>query len=163
MNMIVLGALAAMVAAPVAMSAERLTPNEFVMKASEAGTAEVELGKLAAQKAAAADVKAFGQRMVTDHSKAGAELDAIAGKKNLPTVKELNPTHKKALADLSAKSGADFDAAFAKQMVMDHNEAVALFTGASALPDADLAGFAKKTLPTLKEHQQMASHLGMAH
>jgi putative membrane protein len=71
--------------------------------------------------------------------------------------------HKKALEDLRGKSGKEFDTAYAKQMVMDHNEAVTLFTGASALPDADLAAFAKKTLPTLKEHQQMAAHLDAKH
>jgi putative membrane protein len=163
MKTLVVSALTAMVMASAALSADRLTPNEFVMKASEAGTAEVELGKLAAQKATAPDVKAFGQRMVTDHSKAGAELEALAGKKGISPVKELNPMHKKALEDLRGKSGADFDAAFAKQMVMDHNEAVTLFTGASALPDAELSAFAKKTLPTLKDHQQMAAKLGAAH
>ena len=163
MKILVVSALTALVVASVAWSADRLTPNEFVMKASEAGTAEVELGKLAAQKASAPEVKAFGERMVADHTKAGAELEGIAGKKSLPGTKEPNAAHKKALADLRAKSGAEFDAAYARQMVMDHNEAVELFTAASALPDAELSAFAKKTLPTLKDHQQMAGKLGAAH
>jgi len=163
MNMVVLSALATLAVAPSAFSADRMTPTEFATKASEAGTAEVELGKLATEKAAAADVKAFGQRMVTDHTKAGTELQALAAKKGLTVTKELNPMHKKALEDLRGKSGAAFDTAYAKQMVMDHNEAVALFTGAEGLPDAELAAFAKKTLPTLKDHQKMAGHLGMKH
>ena len=35
------------------------------------------MGKLAAQKATNADVKAFANRMVTDHSKSVAELAAM--------------------------------------------------------------------------------------
>lgn len=163
MKLIVLGTLAVLTAAPLAWSAERLTPAEFVMKASEAGAAEVELGKLAADKGAAPQVKNFGQRMVSDHTKADTELQAIASKKGLAGTRQLNAMHMKALEELRGKSSNDFDTAFAKQMVMDHNEAVALFTQASALPDAELAAFARKTLPTLKEHQEMAAHLDMKH
>ena len=42
---------------------------------------------------------------------------------------------------------------------MDHNKAIALFESATKASDPDLAGFAKKTLPTLKEHKQMAEKL----
>src|SRR6478752_7729721 len=125
----------------------KVTASDFVAKASEAGTAEVELGKLASQKGTAPAVRDFGQRMVTDHTKAGSELEAIAGRKSMMP----NAEHKKALEDLRGKSGKEFDAAYAAQMVKDHNEAVALFTAASSLPDSELAGFASKTLPTLRD------------
>ncbi len=39
---------------------------------------EVEMGKVAAQNGQNADVKKFGNRMVTDHSKANNELMALA-------------------------------------------------------------------------------------
>src|SRR5581483_8855131 len=44
--------------------------KHFVRKAAQGGIAEVELGKLATQKASSDEVKKFGQRMVDDHSKA---------------------------------------------------------------------------------------------
>ena len=44
--------------------------------------AEVELGKLATQKASSEDVKKFGQRMVDDHTKANDQLKQIAGNKD---------------------------------------------------------------------------------
>ncbi|MET0280199.1 MAG: DUF4142 domain-containing protein [Steroidobacteraceae bacterium] len=156
-------ALAATVITQSAIAAEPATPDMFVTKASEAGMAEVELGKLAVQKGSSADVREFGQRMVTDHSKAGAELEAIALKKSLAPAKALSPAHAKALMELKAKSGKDFDAAYAQQMVADHKEAVALFTSATSLTDKDLAGFAAKTLPVLKEHQQHSMHLPGTH
>src|SRR4029450_3615638 len=55
----------------------------FVMNAAKGGMAEVELGKLAAEKGSSVDVRNFGQRMVDDHSKAGDELKVIAQRKNI--------------------------------------------------------------------------------
>ena len=57
------------------MMAGAKAPDEtFVVKAARGGMAEVELGKLAVEKAASDEVKKFGQRMVDDHSKASDEL-----------------------------------------------------------------------------------------
>jgi putative membrane protein len=159
MKTLLAGLFAAACMSQAAYSAQSLTPADFVAKASEAGMAEIEFGKLAGQKASAADVKAYGRRMVADHGKADAELKPLAEAKKLPTAKALNAQHQKALESLQQKSGGDFDAAFAKQMVADHNEAVALFSSAEKLPDAELAAFATKTLPTLREHQAEAGKL----
>src|SRR5688500_555593 len=58
------------------------SPDDFMKSAAQGGAAEVELGKLAAQKAADPEVKKFAQMMVSEHSKANAELKTLAGKKN---------------------------------------------------------------------------------
>lgn len=163
MNKVLTGLLAVLVTAHAAHAAETPTPADFVAKASEAGMAEVEKGKLAAQKANAPEIKAYGQRMVTDHTRSGAELQQIATRKGLAPVKALGPKHTKALEELRSKSGAQFDAAFAQQMEADHDEAVALFTSATKLGDEELAGFATRTLPALRDHQQQADHLGAKH
>jgi len=42
------------------------------------GMAEVKLGELAQQKGTSDKVKDFGQKMVTDHSKAGDDLKQVA-------------------------------------------------------------------------------------
>jgi len=49
--------------------------------AAKGGMMEVALGKLAREKGQSADVKKFGERMVTDHSKANNDLKAIAEKR----------------------------------------------------------------------------------
>src|SRR5688572_11197129 len=54
-------------------AAGRSDSQGFVNDMAIAGMAEVELGRMAADRAASADVKAFGQMMVTDHSKANDE------------------------------------------------------------------------------------------
>jgi putative membrane protein len=154
-----MAALIALLAGQAAYCAESLTPATFVAKASEAGMAEIEFGKLATQKGASPAVRAYGQRMVTDHGKADSELKPLAEKKGHPLTKVLNPAHQKALEELRTKTGVEFDKSYHQQMVTDHIEAVALFTAASTLPDPDLAAFASKTLPTLRVHQKDAAQL----
>lgn len=46
------------------------------------------MGKLADQNGQSKDVKSFGKRMVTDHSKANEELQSIAEKKGRQTAKQ---------------------------------------------------------------------------
>ncbi len=55
-----------------------VTDSGFVQMAASGGLAEVQLGKVAQQKATNAEVKQFGQRMVTDHTKANKDLAAAA-------------------------------------------------------------------------------------
>ena len=67
----------------------------FVVETAMVGMAEVELGKLAADKAASGKVKAFGQQMVADHGKAGDELKALAASKQIrcrpPSTRSIRP------------------------------------------------------------------------
>jgi putative membrane protein len=59
----------------------------FMKKAAKGGMMEVTMGKMAEQNGQSDDVKSFGKRMVTDHSKANDELKSIAQQKGvkLPT------------------------------------------------------------------------------
>ena len=129
----------------------------FVSNAGMGGLAEVQMGNLALQKASNADVKAFAQRMVTDHSKANEELSQLAIAKGLALPAELDADHKAALDHLSMLGGAEFDKAYMAHMVEDHEKDVAEFDKAStSASDSDVKGWAGKTLPTLKEHLEQA-------
>src|SRR6187397_994186 len=98
----------------------------FMKKAAKGGTMEVAMGKVAEQNGQSEDVKSFGKRMVTDHSKANDELKSIASKKGVqlpskePTVSwssdkaymdAMVKDHEKDLAEFQeeAKSGSDPD------------------------------------------------------
>jgi len=141
-------------------SKEAVTDEQFVMKASAAGLAEVNLGNLGAQKANNAEVKKFGQRMVDDHTKANKELMTIADKKRFKTAERMDKIHQDAADKLARLQGNEFDREFLRQMVKDHEEAVALFAAkAKDARDEDLKEFAAKTLPTLKEHHKMVQEL----
>src|SRR5947207_15896195 len=52
--------------------------KHFVKEAATGDMAEVELGKLSAQKNSNEQVKAFGQRMITDHGATNDSLKSVA-------------------------------------------------------------------------------------
>lgn len=129
----------------------------WVMKVARGGIAEVELGKLAAEKASSDAVKQFGQRMVDDHSKANEELKALAQSKKITLPTEIGP-EEKALRDRLVKlSGPAFDQAYMKAMLNDHLKDVGEFrTESRSGKDPNVKAWAAKTLPTLEEHLKMA-------
>ncbi|MGA0557333.1 DUF4142 domain-containing protein [Larkinella sp. VNQ87] len=131
--------------------------SEFAVKAASGGMMEVELGKLAAQKAQSPQVKDFAAMMVTEHSKANEELKALTATKNITIPATLSEDHQKHVDDLSKLSGAEFDKEYVKLMVDDHKEDIDLFKEASfGAKDADVKAFAGKTLPTLQKHYDAA-------
>jgi putative membrane protein len=140
----------------------RVTAPEFVKKAGAAGMAEVEMGKLGAQKATNADVKAFAKQMVTDHTKANKELAAVAQTKDLEVPSSPDMMHKGMMKKFESQSAdEDFDRDFMQQMVKDHKAVVELF-GIAARDqtlDPDLRALADKTLPVLQQHMKDAQAL----
>ena len=127
--------------------------SDFMKEAAVGGMAEVEMGKLAATKAANADVKKFAQMMVDDHSKANSDLKALATKKGMTLPTDLDSSHKATMDDLREQAGADFDKAYVEEMVDDHEEDVAKFEDeAKNATDPDIRAFAQKTLPVLQKH-----------
>ena len=125
----------------------------FAMKAAQGGMAEVQLGQLAAQKAGSPDVKAFGQQMVDDHSKANDQLKAVAAQENMTLPATPDPKDQALYTKLQGLSGADFDKAYVKAMVKDHQEDIKEFQKeADKGKDAPIKNFASQTLPVLQQH-----------
>ncbi len=142
---------------PTAVKSSKKMDAVFAKKAAEGGMAEVELGKLAADKGTAPEVKAFGQRMVDDHSKANDQLKGIAGQESITLPTDLNAKDKAEKARLSKLSGAAFDRAYINHMVMDHKQDIADFKKeATSGQDDAIKNFAAQTLPTLQDHLKQA-------
>jgi putative membrane protein len=143
---------------------QAMTDQTFIEKAAMGGLAEVQLGKMAADMAASAEVKQFGQRMVQDHSKANQELMALAKTKAISVPTALDQTHQEEADRLAKLQGAAFDRTYIQHMVKDHEEAVQLFsTQAKQGQDPELKAFAVKTLPTLEEHLRIVQNLAEKH
>jgi putative membrane protein len=146
-----------------ATTAKGGSDQHFVMDVAKDGMAEVELGRLASQKATNEQVKQFGQRMVDDHTKANDELKSIAQKKNITLPNDPDPKAKAFQDRLSKMSGEQFDRAYMQHMLADHRKAVALFrTESKSGTDPDVKSFASKTLPTLEEHLKQAQEANKA-
>ena len=126
---------------------------KFAVEAASGGMTEVALGKLAQEKGESTKVKNFGAMMVTDHTKANMELMGLAKTKSitLPTVPGADD--QKVIDKLSKLSGKDFDKAYVSDMIDDHKHDIKVFQDAAKnCSDADIKGFASKTLPTLQNH-----------
>ena len=129
----------------------------FMIKVAEINMEEIKLGKLAQQKGTMPHVKELGKMMVTEHTKAMADLKALAKIKmvNLPAAESVEIID--AYKTLSAKTGKEFDKAYSTMMVTGHEEAIALFeTTVMDTKDADVKTMANKTLPALKTHLKHA-------
>lgn len=138
-----------------------VSPQSFATQVAIIGKAEIELGQLAMQNSQDKNVRDYAQRMVKDHQAADAKLRQIAGQENLKLPQTLDAEHQALKAKLSELQGAAFDREYAKAMAKGHDKAVALFESASQAPQmtSGLRQFAAATLPTLKQHMEMAHDL----
>jgi putative membrane protein len=132
----------------------------FASKAAMGGQAEVELGKLAQERASRDAVRQFGQRMATDHGKANGELMQMAKSKNLSLATELDSKHRQLRDKLAKLSGDAFDRAYMSEMVKDHKKDVADFKKqAEGGKDPELKAWASQMLPTLQDHLRLAQEV----
>ena len=130
--------------------------QKFVSNAALGGMAEIEMGKLAVAKASDPEVKKFGQKMIDDHGKANDELKAIASREGLSFPTSLDAKHQMTIDRLGKLSGAEFDRAYVKEMVKDHEADVKEFDRESKSgSNPQVKAFASKTLPTLQEHLRL--------
>lgn len=137
-----------------------VSDRTFMRKAAEGGKAEVELGKLAQEKAASPEVKQFGERMVNDHTKAGDELKQVAEKEGVTLPEKLDAKDAATKARLEKLSGDAFDRAYMRDMVKDHTEDVTEFRNeAKNGKDPEVKSFASQTVPTLEDHLKEAKNI----
>jgi putative membrane protein len=86
---------------------------------------------------------------------AGLKGDQLLTMTNLPYLADYQAIHQ-----LQPFSGNQFDQSYAAEMVGDHTNAINEFNAASqGLSDKKLSRFARKTLPTLRKHYDMAEEL----
>jgi putative membrane protein len=133
--------------------------KDFVDKAGTSGLAEVEMGELGAQKAKSGQVKAFAKQMVADHTKANQELLTAIKGKGVQVPSSRTAMHKGTVEKFQQQAaGKDFDRDYMEQMVEDHKANVELFETAAddEKLDIELRGYAKRTLPMLRDHLQQA-------
>jgi|SRR5687767_1897352 len=127
---------------------------------AQSDLAEVQAGKVGAQKASSDEVKKFAQHMVDDHGKQLSEARELAKKKNMQLPSQPMKKHQEAMKKLEQASGAEFDKAFMQQMVKDHQDALKLAqSAAKKAKDKDLKAAAEKAVPVIQNHLDMAKNI----
>jgi putative membrane protein len=138
--------------------------KHFVEAALKGGMGEVELGKLAAQKGASDDVKMFGQKMVTDHTRLGEKMKAVAAEIG---VKPPDMTKAGTIAEktkLEMLSGKTFDDAYISAMVKDHQDDLQAFKNEAANgTSAAVKRAARQGETVVSQHLEMIRKIAQAH
>ena len=104
---------------------DRKSDEDFVHDVALMNLTEIELSRIALNKATGPDVKVFAQKIIEDHTAAGDKLkSAISGSEsNWPA--QLDDKSKRTADDLAKKQGADFDLDYVKAMVDGHQDMTA--------------------------------------
>jgi putative membrane protein len=132
----------------------------FLRKAAEGGIAEVKLGQLAAQKASSDDVKAFGQKMVEDHTKLNIEMAQVADSMGVMLPKSMNKEDQAEYDKLSKLAGDEFDREYLSFMVKDHHNDLHEFRmEAASNADPTLRDEVVKAEVIIHEHTVMVDKL----
>ncbi len=141
---------------------DRLTgaDEKFVKQEAAAGMATVKIAEFGVKKTERADIKAFSETLVTDHTAANAELAKLAASKNVELSTVIDPKHAETYQKLEKHSGTDFDKEYLATLVKGHEKCVSNFEEASKdSSDGDLKAWAGKMLPALKAHLEKAKEL----
>lgn len=134
--------------------------KEFVMKAASCGHAEVKFSELADSRAADPKVKEFAAMMVKDHSEANARLAEHAKNQKIAVAAGFERDKRDIYMNLSKLNGAEFDKAYMKQMVDNHENAVKMLENQVKISqDADLKKYAEDSLPKIREHLKKAKEI----
>jgi len=142
------------------VSHEEMQERMFLQKAAEGGTAEVQLGKLAVEKASADDVKAFGQKMVDDHTQLNNQMAPLAESKGVALPRKMGKADQAEYDKLAGLSGEAFDKEYVAYMVKDHHEDLREFrTAAMNTNDPDMKMALDKAAKVIREHMVMADKL----
>jgi putative membrane protein len=135
----------------------------FLRTAAEGGIAEVKLGQLAAQKASSDEVKAFGQKMVDDHTKLNNEMAQVADSMGVMLPKSMNKEDQAEYDKLNKLSGDDFDMEYLSFMVKDHHKDLHEFRmEAASHADQTLHDEVVKAEGIIHDHTVMVDKLARA-
>jgi len=131
--------------------------SEFLKKVTNSGMAEVQLAKLAQQKATIDAVKNFAAMLERDHTAVNQQVKSLADQRSVAIPSTISDDKQKMYADMEKMTGKAFDKDYISMMVKSHNDGISLFEDTRAnASDIDVKNFADKTLPALKMHLDSA-------
>lgn len=132
--------------------------KKFLAVAAQSDQNEIALSQLAQQKATNPAVKAFAEKMVTEHMKMSESMKPFADSWGLTPSSGPDADHQKELDKLNGLSGGEFDKEYISQMVSDHSKALRAFT-TEAKDTKDV----KFRAAVIKGKTAVAAHKNMAY
>jgi len=144
-----------------AASALGSSDRKFMQEAAAGGMAEVEMARVAVERASSDAVRDYARKMIEDHTRVNEELMQLASAKGVTLPAAADAKHRAMLDKLNRLSGAEFDREYVRNAgVKSHEKMLKLVEGHSRKGrDADARAFATKMVPAVKMHLDMARQL----
>lgn len=137
------------------LTANAVEDQRFIDRAARDQMADIELAKLASERAQSQDVKGIAQTLVQDNQKANDELKQIAQKKGAKVPTEASRGAKREHDRLAKLSGTEFDREYVRYMLKDHDKDLKDFQKeAKSGKDADLKKFASDNVAIMEQHRK---------
>ena len=153
-------------AAASAMSAEPVLDDATIVAIFDAAnTADIETGKLAAERGHSQEVRDFGEMLVHDHTMVRQQGRDLAAKLGVTPTAPADDAgaraHAEAMATLQATQGADFDRAFLEHEVKFHRDVIDAVqsTLLPAIENAELEALVVKVAPAFNAHMLAAENM----
>ncbi len=139
----------------------------YIREALRGNLAEVDLGRIAEDRAEDADVKAFGERMVESHNSMNERWATLAKSNGMRWELGLDPETKQTADRLSDLDDDEFDQAYMTEMIQRHEQDLAALQRISrSARSSDVRALASDAQSTVREHlsqaQQVGSRVGVA-
>ncbi len=132
----------------------------FLQEAYAGGLKEVAASEQAKEKSSMKETKDVADMMISAHTEMNNQIKGIATAKKVTVPATLPQADAEQLNSSSAKTGKEFDKAYATALVDDHKKTIALFEKeVKEGKDADVKNLAQMALPDLKKHLEHAEQL----
>jgi putative membrane protein len=159
--------LVTLAAMPMTLPAQEPTLDDPTIVAifDAANTADIETGKLAAERGASDAVRQFGAMLARDHQAVRQQGRDLAKKLGVTPTPPADQTgaraHAAAMKQLSKLRGSEFDRAFLQHEERFHRDVIAAITTTllPAIKNQELRELVVKVAPAFQAHMQMAQNL----
>lgn len=133
--------------------------RKFVEEAARSALHEIAVTEAVLSKLQSADVRQLAEKIAKDHKAANEELTMLARRKAIALPSATEPDKH---AVKWREKDKDAEADYLKEMISGHKKSVKSFEKAEQSKDAEIAAFARKTLPVLRDHLSRAQALEQA-
>ena len=101
------------------------TDRDFVRDVATMNMAEIELSRLALDKATTPEIKVFAQQLIDEHGAAASKLQSVVSGQPIEWPSQLDEKHTKIANELGKEQGVNFDRDYAKAIVYGHQDLAA--------------------------------------
>jgi putative membrane protein len=127
------------------------TQTRFLTEAAHATTSEIEVSRLATERASDPRVRQYAAMMVRDHTAGAQQLRGLARAQDIDVPERPDEAHIKTAANLEELSGSQFDREYMSLMVADHAKLLSEFQDkAAGARDPQVRAWAGSQVPILQ-------------